>query len=117
MPSQPKQAGQRPDDKRPDDEVLAVIARYVDVAEIPPELQRHINTRFVELIDAALARRPAHRPRTDYTGQMVEVLMAGGRSQAAARQRVASIFKRPLPTVARAHNRYRQRQHLDKSRR
>jgi hypothetical protein len=87
-----------------------------DRIEIRPNALREFLTRFVELAKQEAERRPAERPRSDDTGEMVETLVAHlNWNQADARKRVAKWFKKPRDTVAPAHNRYRQRER-DKTR-
>jgi hypothetical protein len=77
---------------------------------IRPDALREILTRFVELAKQEAVRRPAERPRSDHLGAMVESLVVHHKwNQADARKRVAKMFKKSRDTVARAHNRYRQR--------
>jgi hypothetical protein len=94
-----------------DDRVLMFIASEKlanpDGLDLPPHVLREILARFLELAEQEAARRPPGRPKSDFAGQTVWVLMEGGWPQAAARKRAAKAFRKSLAAVARAHLRYR----------
>lgn len=95
------------------DAALKVIAETKlddpDGFAIPEHALKDMLARLIELIDKEAARRLPGRPRSDNTGQLVAILMEGGRSQADARKRVARMKRKSPVAVARAHNRYRER--------
>jgi hypothetical protein len=97
-------------EQRKADAVLMVLASEKlanDRFDMPPRVLRNILARFLELAEQEAARRLPGKPKSDWSGQTVAVLIDRGWSQADARRRVARIFKKTHATVARAHNRYR----------
>jgi hypothetical protein len=77
-----------------------------DGLDIKPQALREILTRFLELAKQEAARQPPGRPKSDFAGQAVAVLIEHGWPQARARQRVAKVSRKSLAAVARAHLRY-----------
>jgi hypothetical protein len=106
---QRKAAARRAIRQRKADDVLIVLASEkladFDGFDLPPHVLREILVRFLELAER---RPPPGRPKSDAAGgRLVDLLIEGGSSQAAARQRVARILRKTRDAVARAHNRYR----------
>jgi hypothetical protein len=109
MARQAKQKKPAPQ-QRMADAVLMVIASEKladpDGLDLPPLVLREILTRFLELAEQEAARRPPGRPKSDFAGQTVAVLMEYGWPRAAARQRAAKACRKSAAAVARAHLRY-----------
>jgi hypothetical protein len=112
MAAKPKR--QATSHKACDDNVIAIVAQEklanFDTVDIKPDFLKQMLARLIELVEEAARRRPAHRPRSDYSGQTVAILMEAGMPQARARQKAAKLYRKTVKTIARAHNRYRQRE-------
>lgn len=93
-----------------DDAMLALVDALLDDPDLQlnPEAMHDLLSRLRELLAQETARRPAHRPR-DTTGATVAML-AEFVCLARAKRLVAAMRKKPLPTVARAYERWRKRQ-------
>ena len=103
--------------RRADDEVLIIVAKDLladqmvgEVFGFPANMVNELLERFVELAEKEIARRPAHRPRSNSAGLLVWMLKKKGLSQAEARKRAAKILRKSRNAIARADNRHKQRE-------
>src|SRR4051812_14231744 len=82
--------------RRGDDEVLVTVAEALladqmvgEVLGFPANMVNELLERFIELAKKEVARRPAHRPRSNRAGLLVGILKKKGHSQPEARKRAA----------------------------